>query len=573
LLATFQEFTLNKQPVKYATKATLAVAEFLDSVQQRATAGEGTEALLDSIHNEAETTSKIVLPEALDSLLGKMGGDKKNEKKILDGIMLGMGNFEAAHGFAPTADVVEAAIQQAHSAFDLIGPNGRLLDAVSNSANSNHSDPMSLQPNRAVVAILSMLSEAIPFAGYLPVDIGSNQSKLAVLSHIAGSAYGDYASGAIMDGVNSGMVYASSSRFVKLDVTGVAPFTSKFTQTNLAADPGYCDTAGVAIPLLRGRTVIYINGKVAARDSFSGSGASSPISGSVRVNGIDYATSGSINITTGVLSISITGGTLVGLDVVAEGFVDYETSPGLIPLLQVKADTYDIFANPWRAMTDISMDTATQLRNELSLDGSSESIMAIRAQMSSERHYIALAKAARLGKNLTDTIDFQWTARSAQMNRAQIFQDVQARLTLVDQRMANATMDHGVTHYYVNSWLMGVFNSLPSSMFVSSGVTARPGIYRVGRLFNKYEIYYSPRVATQTDNLQTAKMIGIGRSSQVARNPILLGDAVAPTFLDLNMQSNLKRQAAVYARDFTEVNPHELSALGCCEITINNLTA
>lgn len=569
------EFTLNKQPVKYATVATLEVANFLDSVKERKDAKEGTDAILDSIHNEAEDTSKLPLPAGLKALFEKLGGDKKHEKRILDGISIGMDNFEAAHGFTPTADVVEAALQQANVAFDATGPNGRsMLDGISNTASSVHSDPMSLQPNRAVVAILSMLSEAIPFAGYLPVDIGSNQSKLAVLSHIAGSTYGDYTTGQIMDGTYSGMRFASSARMVRFDVTGAAPFASKFTTTNLPNDQGFCDPNGASINVLRGRTVIYINGKVAARDTASGSGASSPISGSVRIDSTDYAIVGTVNVDTGVISLtSITGGSLADLDVVGEAFVDYERMPALIPLLQVRADTYDIFANPWRAMTDMSIDTAGQLRNELSLDGLSESIMAIRAQMSAERHYIALEKAARLGKNLKETIDFEWVARSQQMNRAAIFQDVQARLTLVDQMMANLTMDHGVTHYYVGSWLMGVFNSLPDTMFQSSGVTARPGIYRVGRLFNKYEIYYAPRVATQSADLKTAKMIGIGRSTQVSRNPILLGDAIAPTFLDLSMQSNLKTQRAVYARDFTEVNPHELSAAGCCEITFNNLAA
>jgi hypothetical protein len=542
------EFTLNKQPVKYATVATLEVANFLDSVKERKDAKEGTDAILDSIHNESEDTSKLPLPAGLKALFDKLGGDKKHEKRILDGISIGMENFEQAHGFTPTADVVEAALQQANVAFDAIGPNGRLLDGITNTASSVHSDPMSLQPNRAVVAILSMLSEAIPFAGYLPVDIGSNQSKLAVLSHIAGSTYGDYTNGQIMDGTFSGLRFASSARMVRLDVTGTAPFTSKFTTTNLPLDPGFCDPAGAGINVLRGRTVVYINGKVAARDTASGSGASSPISGSVRVNGIDYAVAGTVNVDTGAISITgITGGSLTGLNVVAEAFVDYERMPALIPLLQVRADTYDIFANPWRAMTDMSIDTAGQLRNELSLDGLSESIMAIRAQMSAERHYIALEKAARLGVNLPFTINFEWDTRSQQMNRAAIFQDVQAQLTLVDQAMANATMDHGVTHFYVGSWLMGIFNSLPDTMFVSSGVTARPGIYRVGRLFNKYEIYYAPRVATQSADLKTAKMIGIGRSTQVSRNPILLGDAIAPTFLDLSMQSNLKTQRAVYA--------------------------
>lgn len=558
------------QSVQYSTRSTNAVAEFLDQVAARKNEGEGTSAILDSVRNDG-TESRVQVPKALDILLGKVS--PTIGAKLLDSISIGMDQYKAAHGVYPTADVVEAAIQQGQSAQDMIGPDGRsLLDSISNSASSSHSDPGSLQPNRAVVATLSAIAEAIPFAGYLPVDIASNQSKLAVLSHIAGSTYGDYANGAIMDGTNAGLGYASASRFSRLDISGAAPFTGKFTTTNLAADPGMCDPAGTGLPVLRGRTVLYVNGKVAARDAFQGSGGTSPLSGSVSLGSTSYAIVGTVTVATGAISItSVTPVLPVGTEVVVEGIVDYEVAPALIPLLQVHADTFDIYANPWRAMTNISIDASTQLRNELNLDGSSEAIMAMRTQMSMERHYIALAKAARLGKNLARSYDFAWPSRSAQMMRAQVAQDLAAFLATVDQEMAVATMDHGVTHYYVGSWFAGICQSLGSDLFVSSGLSARPSIYRVGRLFGRYEIYYSPRIATQAADLKTVKLVGIGRSSQVARNPILLGDAVSPTFLDLNMQSDLKRQAAIYARDFTEVNPHELSALGCCEITINNM--
>ena len=51
----------------------------------------------------------------------------------------------------------------------------------------------------------------------------------------------------------------------------------------------------------------------------------------------------------------------------------------------------------------------------------------------------------------------------------------------------------------------------------------------------------------------------------------MLGDAVSTTFLDLNMQSDLKRNAAMYARNFTSVNPHDPSSQGCAEINLTHL--
>lgn len=561
-----------KQHVQYSTRSQQEFAAFLDSVAARKEKGENTAAILDSVKQDG-TESRVKLPGALDILLGKVN-KPADEARVLDSITIGMEQFKVAHGVYPTADVVEAAVQQGQSAFDCIGLDGRsMLDAVSNSASSAHHDAGSLQPNRAVVATLTAIAEAIPFAGYLPVDIASNQSKLAILSHTAGSNFGDYAQGAGMDGVSIGGIYASSARCCRFDVTGAAPYAGEFTQLNLAADPGMCDPAATNVPVLRGRTVIYVNGKVAARDTFAGAGATSAISGSVTLGSTSYAIAGTVTLATGTISLtSITPALPAGTEVIGEGIVDYEAAPALIPLFQVRADTFDLYANPWRATTSITMDASTQLRNELNLDGNAEALMAMRTQMAMERHYIALAKVARLAKNLSKSYDFEWTGRSAQLNRSQIAQDLGAFMGAIDQEMANATMDHGVTHWYGNSWLINVFNEMGRNFFEPSGVTARPGIFRAGRLFGKYEVYYTPKAATQAADYSTAKLIGVGRSSQVARNTILLGDSVAPTFLDLNMQSDLKRQAAIYARDFTEVNPHEPSALGCCEINFTNLT-
>lgn len=555
-----------KKPVKYSSESTAQVGEFLDNIEKAKINGGGkTDAVLDSIHNG----SSIPVPKIVQDLFGKVGAD--NEGRVLDAVSKGIELFKAEHGTEPTADVVEAAFQQGTMAMNNLRGEGQYLDAVAmNGSTSNHSDPTSLQPNRAVVATLSAIAEANPWASYLPVDIGSNEAKLAILSHVAGSAYGDYTLGGLMDGVSAGDVYASASRLAKFDITGSAPFTAKISKTNLTGvDAGYCDPAGASVPVLRGRTIIYANGKVAAIDARTGNAGASPISGSVKLGNVDYAVAGSVTVATGALSITWTPTLPVGTEVTAEGFIDYEEAPALIPLVIVKSETYPLFANPWRIMTSSTIDMSSQLRNELGLDAQSEALMAIRTQMAMERHYKALRFAASLGKNNKVTYDFEWADRSQQMVRAQIWQDFQATLAEADQKMAEATMDHGITHIYVPAFIAGILQSLPSDMFVSSGIAARPSIYRVGRLFGKYEIYYSPKIVTYSSG--TAKMVAIGRSTQVARCPVVLGDAVAPTFLDLNMQQDLKRNAAMYARDFTAVNPHEPSALGCAEITMSNL--
>lgn len=562
------------QSVKYNSQGTASLGAFIHNVAaaQKEAPGTAAAALLDSVKNDPGQT----LPKAFDDLMGNVAD--KDGIRILDSVARGVQIYQAEHGTLPTGDLLEAALQQGFSAFKMIGENGRpLLDAVSNSASSGHSDPGSLQPNRAVVAILSTMAEAIPFASYLPVDIASNQAKLAILTHIASSTYGDYVAGGIMDGVAGGMVYASSSRKANIDHSGATPYNTKITQTNLPGTVGRCDPNGTGVPVLRGRTIVYVMGQVAAIDAVSGSGATSALSGTVTTvdpaNGyapITYTIAGTVTLATGAISLtSVTPDFTVGTSVYVESIVDYETSPALIPSVGVRADTYDIFANPWRVMTSATIDTVTQMRNELGLDANSEAIMAMRSQMSAERHYNALDKVYELGQGNKASFDFAFATRSPQLVRAQIFQDLQAELAVVDQVMAERTLDHGITHIYVSKFMAGIMQTLPGDMFQSSGIAARPGIYRVGRLFGKYEVYFSPRVAVETNS--TSTMVCVGRASNVAQCPIVLGDAVSPTFLDLNMQSDLKRQSAIYARDFTVVNPHAPSALGCAVITVTNL--
>ncbi|MBC7621247.1 MAG: hypothetical protein H7293_20060 [Candidatus Saccharibacteria bacterium] len=554
------------KPAIYSTLSTQDVASFLESTQSLIKSGQETRAVLDSVRAQVENGTGTVMPKMLGELLGSM--TEKDEVRVLDAVTEGVSAFHDSHGVMPTADVVEAAIQQGMSAFKGIDQRGNILD----SATSNRHDQISLQPNRAVVAILTAIAEAIPFASYLPVDIASNQSKLAIVSHLADSLYGDYVKGGLMDGIAAGDVYTSSQRMAKFDITGTQPFNTKIAQTNLTATPGYCDPAGTGIPVLRGRTIIFVNGVPVGTDSASGAAANSPLSLTASIGVTSYAIAGFVTVATGVVQLTTVSPTFpVGTEVIAQGFVDYEAAPALIPNVIVRADVYDIFANPWRVKTGISIDAQGQIRNELGLDANSEALMAIRTQMAMERHYQSLRMAWNLGYNNQVSYDFQYSTQILQKTRSQIWQDFASVIANADQKMANDTMDHGITHLYVPAFVAAQMQSLPSELFVSSGIAARPGIYRVGRLFGKYEVYYSPKVVTQATNLTTATILAVGRSSQVARCPIVLGDAVSPTFLPLAMGSDLVAGSAMYARDFTVANPHLPSALGCARINITNL--
>lgn len=546
--------------------STAEAAKFVDQLKNNAVNG--------GVFDSAAATdflsdSTVKVPENLQVLFDEAGSESATiSKAILDGVSI----YESEHGVTAPADIIESAL---HAAYGTSNDARRrmALDSASNA----HGDNLSLQPNRAVVAILSALSEAIPFAHYLPADISSNEARLAILTHQAGGAYGMYGASANMDGSASGDPYITSSRThtVTVATAGVIPAG---VLTSVQSNRDTCATVGtsgaVAVKLLRGRSQVYVNGQIVAREVTNNQSAAgvSQISGSVIIAGTTYPISGTINPDTGAIAlISATPAIPFDTKFTVEGFIDYERSPELTPSIITNVDTFYLYAKPWRVTTQNTIDSQTQMSNELGLDPYSESIIAIQNQFANERHYEVLAKAHRIA-TLTGnvgTFDMSWSTQGTQKTRADVLQDLQAVIGQVSQQMAINTLGHGITHLYVGKYLAAQLMSMPSTIFQASGLQVRAGVFRVGRLFGQYDVYYTPKVLVESAS--QAQMLCIGRANEVTRNPFVLGDAVPPTVIPLAVGTDLRRGAGFYARNFTEVNPHSPSALGCALINVTNM--
>lgn len=348
-----------------------------------------------------------VLPEGLKIVLDE-AGDKA--PIILRAVLDGISCYETAHGVNAPADLVEQAIHNAYCTSSAARSKFAL-----DSANSLHQDNLSLQPNRAVVAIIPIMAEAIPFAHYLPADIGSNQAKCAILSHVTKDTYGGYASGALLDGTGSGESYIDATRIHKCAIDGSGNFSGKITVKQ--SDAETCDAAAAVPPLLRGRSIVYVNGSPVAFETKSTGSGNSAISGEVTIGSTTYLIGGSINTDTGVIAGTTTPAIPNTTPLHVEAYIDYERNPALIPAIITNVDTYDYYANSWRVSTFASMDGRTQMANELGLDPYSEGVYAINAQYANERHYRVLRQARRLATQNTVPYSFEWTARSPQMSK------------------------------------------------------------------------------------------------------------------------------------------------------------
>lgn len=546
----------------YSRQSTQAVSDFVDQLKSNAQpAGVfDSAAASDFISESTHQSVGAVIPEKLAVIFDDAGeeGKAKVARAILDSVEA----YKGLHGEEPTADIIEQAI---HSAYATTSEARSIYNL--DSASSDAHDALSLQPNRAVVAILSTIAEAIPFAHYLPADIKSNESRLAIMSHRAGSSSGIYSQGDPMDGAHSGDAYVSSARVHKCDIDAEGKITGKLSVVQTGDE--ICDPDGGPVKLLRGRSIVYVNGLVAAREVDTSGSGDSTVSGSVVLAGQKYQISGVINTDTGGIALASSPALPSSTPVHVEGFIDYERSSGAIPRIITAVETYRLYANPWRVYTETTIDSHTQMANELGLDSLSEGVISINQQFANERHYNVLLKARRLASNNQHDFDFDWENKKAHKQRWEIWAELASVLAAASQQMAIDTMSHGISHLYVGKHIASEFLAMPAAMFTPSGVSVRPGVYRLGRFLGLYDVYYTPKVVVDTK--EAGGILCIGRANDVTRNPFVLGDAVAPTVLPTAVGADLKRGASFYARNYTSVNPHYESSRAVAMINVRGM--
>jgi hypothetical protein len=552
---------ISRQPV--------AVRQFFDSVSEAAVQVGARKTVTAEAAKAVINDGSIRVPGVVQSLLGRY--NEKDHGAILDSVLRGAQSYQHEHGFAPDASLIEHALntadRQAMPLKELLGGSSavRLDDAT----NLRH-DQLSLQPAMAITAIMAQMAEAIPFAAYLPADIKTNEARLAILQNEANSNFGDYAPNASLDGIASGGAYLDSERIVALTPSGTDAITGNFT----ARTTGAIDAGNPAVPVLRGRTVLLVNGAVVGRDQAGYGSGNNPIVGAVTIGGTAYTLSGTVNSDTGAFSITPSAALPGGTKVHLMGYIDFEKAPQVTPQVGTRATIFSLYARPTRGIARSTIDAMTQMQGELSLDPRGQALLSIRSQHANELHYRALEKGKRLAEGvaaLVDTWNYDYSTQIAEKDRWQIWLNLQPVLGALSQRMANITIDHGITTLYLTGELAAQVQGLPSTIWQSSGIADRPGIYRLGRLFGKYDVYYTPKVLTETNNGQTSQILCVGRASQVARNPYVMGDAVPPVFVPLATGTDMVQQDGYYCRRFAEVNPHTPSSLGFALVNVTNI--
>lgn len=566
---------MTKSVALAAKRSTAAVGALVSKLQENAAKSNpsGGGAIFDSaaavatvgeLKSRAPTPGEELSPNVI-AVLDEFDG----EGKISQAIFNSAAKYQAAHGVGIPADLVEQGLHNVFSLTDAARSNAKYKGSLQlDSASSMQHDGLSLQPARAIVAFLGALADPIPFAHYLPADIGSNEARLAILSHMAGADTGGYQANGLLDGIHAGQRFLSARRTNISTPTAAGEVNGKITA--IQSTPDACDQASPGVKTIRGRAQVYINGLMVGREANTGTSGSNPVNGRATIGGVAYNIGGNFNPETGEYALTTSPALPTTVPVLVSAPIDFERGQSsLQAVTSTGVEVFSLYAEPLRCTTHVTPDARTQMQNELGLDPFSESMLAFHRQWAIERHFDALDLMRRVSVNNPGTFNLEYAARKADMTRARMWADFLAVVDARSQQMAEDTMDHGITHLYVGKYLKAQWSSLGTDLFTPSGVTEKPGIFRFGR-FGRYECYYNPH-APEDEAAGTAQVLCIGRGSSVARNPVVLGDAVSPFTKNLGVGVDLNDGSGLYGRAFTEINPHGLSALGAAVIDVTGM--
>lgn len=523
------------------------------------------EMLMDSVLNtEKEKGGEVLVIDSVSEMGDKLHSLNKDmsvntiHQTILDSIH----HYEKEHGTKPSSSLIAIALDHANI----------LLDDATSGTSQASAVPAFL-PMQPMLAIRAIVSGAIPFAHHIQADKVTGQASLIIVEHQTGSKTGRYSEGSSLNGINSGDNYLLAERTHKLSSSDNTTFTGKITPIQTSHNE--CDQSVTAHPLYSKTTQIYICGLLVATSS--GRTEEEGFTGVYTFAGEKVPFSGTVNTTTGEVSVKFAKAVPANTLVEARGFLNFEAkqNKSVAPSVITQATRYEFTAKSYRSQVVVTPEAKAQFAKEIGIDPAFEGTMAIRNQFSLEVLYRSLRRLSVLGQFTQQaTFDFDWDRQGLRKNVDQILLNLLYLINKESQTMANRNGSHGVSHIYVGDTMRSLLLSLGSDFFEPSGLVARPGPYRLGRLGGMYEVYYTPKgiLTTEEQAPKSERLLLIGANpANPAFNPLILGEAVAPTIEQVGATTQTPDTGYwVTGKNFVEQNPVDIFAQSVAVVDVTN---
>lgn len=593
---------------KAANNEVMATRRLMRVLSNPDNAGNESQAF-DSIlasHPEGRDVAFSDLPVSLQRILShpSIAGE---QQPIFDGIADGIAEYKRRHGGdEPPAHVLAAALTTAAMPFG----GGEKQDAAEvtfDSLSLGHHESNSVVPAATQVVITYGISNSLPIVSMLPNPMGSNELPIVYGDVVAGLDMGAMRVGDKMDGDKAGMPYLENRHILTATkgATGAFTLPVHMAYTAERAANGMVkfvpDTSSPKAPFLGGRVAIMVKGQEIANDKHRQHGT---LKGTSVLQALDpviigadkyILTSASADLDNHdvTMQFDITNGAEPAAeDVTVEIIFDYErkNASGQKILPEPSTDMEflhrSIYAHPSRSRSTATIDSITQLANELGVNW-----YAAAQTIAMQRYYFEqTSRLLRTAFNMclynqdpesgrVITFDFNKTGVSP-TNIADAFANIQITLGVARTRLSRA-INMAINGYdiYVSDRGAAFFSGMGAQNYESTGVGFgdQYSVYRIGRLKNSgANVYYVPQSMGVFNEdgaaATTAHALIAPRPTVPAQAPFVGMIAVPPMVLTSNGDA-FEKDVAIYSRQAAETNPIPRYGNQCMLIELINLPA
>lgn len=520
-----------------------------------------------AVFDSASNVVRESLPPVLKSLMGNLPDQVQKtghqavatQKIILDCVLNRRKMYEQEYGHSVPDAVYDGVLRQA---LPLVDQNYAkqlgfydetkklgLFDEVSNVSGG------AMSVNQVATAIMLSFGEQIPFGGVAAVGNNGNglEGRIIQVTHSAQSDVGGYKRDDNLDGLNAGKPYLQSKRFADAVLNKDKPeYTAKITLKE-------GDQTGCAI---RSDTAtVYINGLIAVAVNPSNKNGSTFVgSGHFKFPDKDTVYIVSMNCTDsskGEITISIDKPLPEGTQVRVSADVDYEHSSlkGSRPSVKAQADFTSFRIHYASGYYKVSSEAKQQWQSDVHLDPATQATIALRNQYYIERYLRAIDCMYEIAQSYQTDFKLDFINRLSQRSISSVVQDLFFGLSQVDTSIVMRSQFSSLGVIYVGQSAIQYFDAMDPSIFTKSGLRKRPGIFRIGKWCGLYDVYYTPSPKLNRPTRNSFQMLCIGRSDQVAGNPYITGDAMAPLITPFSINNDGENGSFFFGALNDTVNP------------------
>lgn len=464
---------------------------------------------------------------------------------LVTGAQSAVREYERTYGELPRDEVFASAFKTISNMMLLEGRSEQGTDGAMmlESIGQSLSDSNGIEIRaRMVGLVLPVLLETSTLDAVTMVPAGANEVEIFKVHRRAGSAFGGYKKGDLIDQTTVGQYTSMKQRypFVEAQSPDGTRTTHVFdTKTDL-------ENTSEALPFRKGTVSLWVNRKRAVRESFDGS--STTLVGTADINGTQYTINVSVDRTNGKITATPATALPAGVELHAEFEIDIEQKPELIPLIDHDMESVKLRPSQNVIAADATIQAMFTMQREFSTDLKS-------MQMSHMRNTLAAEKSQR---HLTDmnfvchqeeTFNiYVPTGEDWRLHREQLHEV----LLGISQKILKKTKVTGMTGMYAGSYAATILKSLGAPHFVApANYRESNNIHYAGKLFGVWKVFQAPIVIGDNE------ILCYGRGASHSEAGYVAGDAIAATMYTHPIGANLKARNTLYELAYGEVHPFQ----------------